>query len=105
MKRKARKLVIFIKRKNDSMKNKFQELSCYVQKLGLKRKSSSSDNLVVEIDEAENLEDVKLGSLYVAMLVPTGALLGTFLAPGVGTAVGLSVGIIIFTAAIQNKVT
>ena len=33
------------------------------------------------------------------MLVPTGALVGTFLCPGVGTAIGLSVGIIIFTAA------
>ena len=37
------------------------------------------------------------------MLVPTGALVGTFVCPGAGTAFGLSIGIIIFTAAIQNK--
>ena len=97
MKRKARKLVIFIKRKNDLMKNSFREFSCYLQKLRSDEKSSSSVDLIQESDNFE--EDLKLGSLYIAMLVPTGALLGTFLCPGVGTAIGLSVGIIIFTAA------
>ena len=97
MKRKARKLVIFIKRKNDLMKNSFREFSCYLQKLRSDEKSSSSVDLIQESDNFE--EDLKLGSLYIAMLVPTGALVGTFLCPGVGTAIGLSVGIIIFTAA------
>ena len=79
------------------MKNSFRELSCYLQKLRSDGKSSSSVDLIQESDNFE--EDLKLGSLYIAMLVPTGALLGTFLCPGVGTAIGLSVGIIIFTAA------
>ena len=79
------------------MKNSFRELSCYLQKLRSDEKSSSSVDLIQESDNFE--EDLKLGSLYIAMLVPTGALLGTFLCPGVGTAIGLSVGIIIFTAA------
>ena len=83
------------------MKNSFREFSCYLQKLRSDEKSSSSVDLIQESDNFE--EDLKLGSLYIAMLVPTGALVGTFLCPGVGTAIGLSVGIIIFTAALQNK--
>ena len=79
------------------MKNSFREFSCYLQKLRWDEKSSSSVDLIQESDNFE--EDLKLGSLYIAMLVPTGALVGTFLCPGVGTAIGLSVGIIIFTAA------
>ena len=79
------------------MKNNFREFSHYLQKLRSNEKSSSSVDLIRESDNFE--EDLKLGSLYIAMLVPTGALVGTFLCPGVGTAIGLSVGIIIFTAA------
>ena len=85
------------------MKNKLQEFSCYLKKIRTNEKSTSSDNLVMEIDQTDNFEDLKLNSLYIAMLVPTGALVGTFLCPGVGTALGLSIGIIIFTAALQNK--
>ena len=53
MKRKARKIIILIKRKNESMLTKLRQTSCFVQKLSERSSPNSSSYRIFE-EESSN---------------------------------------------------